>query len=101
MTKKKKSVIKQAYDIVELRSEEKSRQYGSFSDGMSKMAKIASILCGKQLSTQDMFYCMVALKLSRQSFNFKEDNLVDAIAYLGGLSNYVNEQNKKLKTNKK
>ena len=38
-----------------------------------------------------MFIAMVALKFSRQSYNFKEDNLLDAVAYIGAWQNYINE----------
>jgi hypothetical protein len=35
---------------------------------------------------------MVALKLSRQSYTHKEDNLLDAVAYLGSLNNYISNK---------
>ena len=35
---------------------------------------------------------MVALKLSRESYNHKEDNLLDAVAYLGSYNNYLNNK---------
>ena len=37
-----------------------------------------------------MFMAMIALKLSRESYNHKEDNLLDAVAYIGALNNYEN-----------
>lgn len=100
---KKKSIFLQAHDIVEKRSEEKSRQYGSFSEGMKRAAKIASIMIGKELRAQDIFHCMVALKLSRESFNHKEDNILDCISYLGAYNNFVEEdiKNKKHDTKAK
>jgi len=36
-----------------------------------------------------MYAALVALKLSRHSYNYKEDNLLDAAAYIGGLDNYI------------
>jgi hypothetical protein len=36
-----------------------------------------------------MYAALVALKLSRHSYNYKQDNLLDAVAYLGALDNYV------------
>jgi hypothetical protein len=39
-----------------------------------------------------MYLAMVALKLSRESYNHKSDNLLDAIAYLQGLENYENKK---------
>ena len=35
---------------------------------------------------------LVARKLSRHSYNYREDNLLDAVAYLGGLDNYIKEK---------
>ena len=53
---------------------------------------IASGMSGRTWSADDMFIAMIALKFSRQSYNFKEDNLLDAVAYIGGWQNYIDEQ---------
>jgi len=84
------SILSEADSIINGRSEEKARQYGPFSKGMERAAMIASGCTGKQLTPQDMYLCLVALKLSRESFNHKRDNLLDAVAYLGALDNYEN-----------
>jgi hypothetical protein len=52
---------------------------------------IMSGATGKHITASDMYMALVALKLSRQSYNHKEDNLLDAVAYLGGLNNYEEE----------
>ena len=44
-----KNILKEADDIVNSRSEEKERQYGPFSESMSKAARIASELCNKEI----------------------------------------------------
>ncbi len=82
------NILKKANEIINERSEEKEREYGPFSEGMERAAMIASGSTGKQFTAQDMFMCLVALKLSRQSYNHKEDNLLDAVAYLAALNNY-------------
>tara|TARA_R100000734_G_C3307392_1_gene97977 strand:+ start:894 stop:1154 length:261 start_codon:yes stop_codon:yes gene_type:complete len=82
------NILKTADQIINERSQEKERLYGPFSEGMERAAMIASGSTGKQLTAQDMFMCLVALKLSRQSYNHKEDNLLDAVAYLAALNNY-------------
>lgn len=86
------SILEEANDIVNNRSEENERQYGPFSEGMRRAAMIASGATGKDISANDMFICMIALKLSRHSYNYKEDNLLDAAAYIGGLNNLHKEQ---------
>ncbi len=85
------SILKKADDIINNRSEEKQRMYGPFSEGMKRAAMIASGATGKHFTAKDMYMAMIALKLSRESYNHKEDNLLDAAAYIGALNNYENE----------
>ena len=86
------NILQKANQIINNRSEEKERQYGPFSEGMERAAQIASGMTGREWSAHDMFIAMIALKFSRQSYNFKEDNLLDAAAYIGGWQNYINEK---------
>ena len=88
---KNNSILERANEIVNNRSEEKEREYGPFSEGMKRAAKIASGMSGKDVTAHDMYVALVALKLSRQSYNFKEDNLLDAVAYLGAWQNFIEE----------
>ena len=86
------NILEKANDIINKRSDEKERQYGPFSEGMERAAQIASGMSGRIWTADDMYIAMIALKFSRQSYNFKEDNLLDAVAYIGGWQNYINEQ---------
>jgi hypothetical protein len=86
------NILEKANEIVNLRSEEKSRQYGPFNEGMSRSAKILSGMTGIEVDAVFMYKALIALKLSRESYNHKEDNLLDAVAYLGSLNNYYNEK---------
>jgi hypothetical protein len=86
------NILEKANDIINKRSDEKERQYGPFSEGMERAAQIASGMSGRIWNADDMFIAMIALKFSRQSYNFKEDNLLDAAAYIGGWQNYINEK---------
>ena len=86
------NILQKANEIINNRSEEKERQYGPFSEGMERAAQIASGMTGRNWTAHDMFIAMIALKFSRQSYNFKEDNLLDAAAYIGGWQNYINEK---------
>ena len=85
------NILEQANNIINNRSEEKERQYGPIGEGFERAALIASGMSGKEWSAHDMFIAMVALKFSRQSYNFKEDNLLDAVAYIGAWQNYIND----------
>lgn len=89
------NILKEADDIINKRREEKQRMYGPFEEGMERAAMIASGCTGKNITAKDMYMCMVALKLSRESYSHKEDNLLDAVAYLGSLNNYNNLKQEK------
>ena len=86
------NILEQANEIVNKRSEEKERQYGPFSEGMRRAAQVASGMTGKDFTAEDMYAALVALKLSRHSYNYKQDNLLDACAYLGALDNFFQEK---------
>lgn len=83
------NILEKANDIVNLRSEEKERMYGPFEEGMDRAAMIAKGMTGKDITANDVYAIMVALKLSRHSYMYKEDNLLDAVSYLGSLNNYI------------
>jgi len=85
----RENILEQANDIVNNRSEEKERQYGPFDEGMRRAAMIFHGMTGKDLNGSDMYAALVALKLSRHSYGYRQDNLLDAAAYIGALDNYV------------
>ena len=91
----KKSILNEADGIVNDRSEEKDREYGPFSEGMDRAASIFNGMTGLDITGKEMYMALIALKFSRESYNHKRDNLLDAVAYIQGLENYINEKNKK------
>lgn len=91
------SILKKAHEIVFERSEEKERQYGPFIECNERIAQIARILCQKNITTKDIYLIQVAIKLGRETFNHKQDNLLDAVAYLGALDDYYEQKAKKQK----
>jgi hypothetical protein len=86
------SILNEADQIVNHRNEEAARQYGPFSEGMDRAAMIFNGMTGHDVTGADMFKALVALKFSRESYNHKRDNLLDAVAYIQGLENYINEK---------
>jgi hypothetical protein len=85
--KKLPNILEHAHDIVFKRNEEKERQYGPFHESMVKTAKLATLMGDKDLTAKDCLNVMVALKLARESYAHKYDNLLDAIAYLAQKNN--------------
>jgi hypothetical protein len=66
--------------------------YGPFSQGMERAAMIMRGMTGKDYTAEDMYSALIALKLSRESYNKKYDNLLDAIAYLGAKYNHCKDE---------
>lgn len=91
------NILEKANQIVNHRSEEKERQYGPMSETNRRAAVIASVLTNKEISVQDLYYFQIALKLARESWSHKEDNLLDCVAYIGGLNNFM--ENTKVEEN--
>jgi len=87
------NILKKADQIINNRSEEKEREYGDFNESMERAARISSDLCKKEITPEDMFKCMLGLKLSRLANSPKEDTLLDICGYAAGLNNYINKNN--------
>ena len=95
------NIFKKADKIVNLRKEEKIRQYGSFDKSMLKASVISSELCNKSITQDDMYKIMIALKLSRLAYSDKEDTMLDAVAYIGAFNNLKNNNHGKTKNKSK
>lgn len=83
------NILKKADEIINQRSEEKERQYGPMADTMQRMQLIFNAMTGKNLPVEDMYIAMVAMKMARNKFAYKQDNLLDAVAYIGALDNIL------------
>jgi hypothetical protein len=59
---------------------------------MKKTSELASIMSNKKISINDAYNVLIALKLARQSNSHKEDNLLDAVAYIGALNNFLENE---------
>ena len=75
------NILKEAQRIIFDRAQEKQRQYGPIDESMSKAARVASELCNKEITTEDFYKCMIALKISRMSYNTKKDTMLDCKTY--------------------
>lgn len=86
------NILEKANQIVNERSEEKERQYGPFKASMAKAAAIYNLISPEgPITTAGMYRAMIALKLSREAYAHKEDNLLDAVAYMGSMNDYLEE----------
>lgn len=89
------NILDQANKIVNERSQEKERMYGPFDESMARAAAIYNLMSpeSEQISDVGMYRAMIALKLSREAYHHKEDNLLDAAAYMGALNNHIEANN--------
>ena len=90
------NILKRANAIVNERSEEKERQAGPFSEPMKRGGEVYILTAPPpaKITPEGMFWALIALKLSREHYAHKEDNLLDAVAYLGGLNNLIEGEDK-------
>ena len=51
------------------------------------------------ITPEGMYWALISLKLSRQHYNHKEDNLLDAVAYMGALNNYIESKSENTTNN--
>lgn len=82
------NILQEADKIINQRSEEAERKYGPIDLANERAAKLASVLCNKEITVEDIYWFKIALKLAREAKCHKEDNLLDLVAYIGALNNY-------------
>jgi hypothetical protein len=95
---KSNNILRKAMNIIYNRNSEKAKEYGPFEESMASAARIASEMTGKNITTEDFYKCMVALKMSRLRYSrlrysSKEDTFLDGAAYLGSLHKHITEEN--------
>lgn len=89
------NILEKADQIVNYRSEERERQYGNFAECMTRAANIFNLISpkGESITVEGMYRALISLKLSREANAHKEDSLLDAVAYIGALNNYIEDKN--------
>ena len=87
------NILERANKIVNERAEEKERQYGPFQASLERTAAIYNLMSpsDQQITTAGVYRVLIALKLSREAYSHKEDNLLDAVAYIGAYNNYLED----------
>ena len=85
-----KSILSEAEEIV---NGSRQADYGDAKESFTKVASVASVMTGKELSPDDCCAVLMAVKLVRESFRHKRDNLVDLCGY-AEIMNRINEKEK-------
>ena len=86
-----KSILSEAEEIV---NGIRHSDYGDPVESFERIAKTASMIAGRDLSPNECCAVLMAVKLVRESFAHKRDNLIDLCGY-AYIMNEIKESNKK------
>src|SRR5688572_16361963 len=83
------SVAKEADAVV---NGDRATDYGSPLENLGRTADLWSPILGIKVTPEQVGLCMIALKIARQTFRYKHDNLVDICGYAVVLQKLHTEQ---------
>ena len=74
------TVLEEAAALI---SDDRNKQYGKAADNLGETGKMWSVILGTEntITAHQVALCMVALKLVREKYRHKRDNIVDGIGY--------------------
>lgn len=87
---KERSILDEAKDI---RNNSRQSDYGDAVVNFENISKMASLITGKELSPYDCVAVQIAVKLCRQGFHKKRDNMVDLAGYADIMQLIVDKEN--------
>lgn len=73
-----KSILEEASEI---RSGSRNSDYGEATENFKRIAQMASLITGSELTPKQCVAVHIATKLSREAYRHKRDNLVDLCGY--------------------
>lgn len=85
-------------EAARIRSGERNVDYGSAVESFEKIARVANEMTGLTLTAADCCKVMMAVKIVRESYNHKRDNLVDLCGYADILELIENKEYEKQKS---
>ena len=80
------SILSEATDIMDNRGQEAERSYGPMAESMQLAADIASSMSKNTLTADDVLCAIIGIKMSREKYKHKRDNLLDTVAYISALN---------------
>ena len=73
---------------------DRAADYGTVTENFSTIAKLWSAVLKVEVTPEQVGLCMVQVKVARQMYKPKRDNLVDGAGYFATLEKMENEQTK-------
>jgi hypothetical protein len=83
------SCLKEAFEIL---NGSRDADYGDAVMNFEKIADIASAILGYEITPVEAVVTLISLKLSREMYKHKRDNIVDCQAYLEILHQIKNKE---------
>lgn len=74
---------------------DRQADYGSVTENFSNIARLWSVIVGKDITPEQVGLMMVTLKVARQMNKPKRDNLVDGAGYFATIEKMYDEQKQK------
>lgn len=87
------NILKEADKLLNSIEGGRIEQYGSIQQNFADAARIASTMSIVPVSPREIYISIIALKLARESYKHKEDNLLDAVAYIAAWNDYEESNN--------
>jgi len=84
-----KTILEEAQALV---YKDRQQDYGSVSDNFNTIAKLWSVVLKTEVTAQQVALCMVQVKVARQLYKPKRDNLVDGAGYFATIEKMNDEQ---------
>lgn len=89
---KPEDLIRLAIDLV---NQDRQKDYDHPYDNFTRIAKIWSAILDIEVTAEQVALCMVGVKIARESYQHKPDNVVDGVGYFLTLAKVVEERNKR------
>ena len=72
------TILEEANEIV---AGSRQQYYGHACESFARISTMAILMTGKELTPQDCCKVLIAVKMTREAFKHKRDNLVDLCGY--------------------
>jgi len=72
---------------------DRQSDYGTVTKNFTTIAKLWSTVLGIEVTPEQVGLCMVQVKIARQMYKPKRDNLVDGAGYFATIEKMQNEKN--------
>lgn len=85
-----KSILEEASEI---RKGSRNSDYGDATENFKRIAQMASLITGTKITPKQCVAVQIAVKLSREAYKHKRDNLVDLCGYADIMQEICEQEN--------